>query len=127
MFSLKGDVFMTSNKETYVSKCYLKFSMENSAPSSTDKCSESKTKSDSDTSSSLCSSRNGIGMIENSETAGDDDLSNSVQTTTQAQYEPIRVLGRGAFGEAVLYRRVEVIAQFLQHNCQLYEMNKKEN
>ena len=109
MFSLKGDVFMTSNKETYVSKCYLKFSMENSAPSSTDKCSESKTKSD----TSLCSSRNGIGTIENSETVGDDDLSNSVQTTTQAQYEPIRVLGRGAFGEAVLYRRVEVIAQFL--------------
>ena len=107
MFSLKGDVFMTSNKETYVSKCYLKFSMENSAPSSTDKCSDKC-----DTSSSLCSSRNGT-IIENSETAGDDDLSNSVQTTTQAQYEPIRVLGRGAFGEAVLYRRVEVIAQFL--------------
>lgn len=33
---------------------------------------------------------------------------NSPDSYTEVTYVPIRVLGKGAFGEAVLYRKVEV-------------------
>ena len=47
--------------------------------------------------------------------ASDGDVGESVpllsldsDTSQEASYTPIRVLGRGAFGEAILYRRIEV-------------------
>ena len=37
------------------------------------------------------------------------ELSSSSPTVQEIQYVPVRVLGRGAFGKAVLYRRLNVI------------------
>ena len=34
------------------------------------------------------------------------------ESPTEVTYVPIRVLGKGAFGEATLYRRVEVLQLF---------------
>jgi len=33
------------------------------------------------------------------------------ESPTEVTYIPIRVLGKGAFGEATLYRRVEVVVK----------------
>ena len=37
--------------------------------------------------------------------------SSDTDGSQEANYTPIRVLGRGAFGEAILYRRIEVRIQ----------------
>ena len=44
---------------------------------------------------------------------------NATPTTESVNYEQIRVLGRGAFGEAVLYRKIEVLSLsiFCLHYC----------
>lgn len=55
-------------------------------------------------------------MYEISATSGslplDDFSRKDCRSTGETSYTPIRVLGRGAFGQAVLYRKIEVSLQF---------------
>ena len=53
----------------------------------------------------LCKSDTNV-KNKNDKMANDDPL--DFDRSQEANYTPIRVLGRGAFGEAILYRRIEV-------------------
>ena len=58
----------------------------------------------------LCKSDTNV-KNKNDKMANDDPLDDDplyFDRSQEANYTPIRVLGRGAFGEAILYRRIEV-------------------
>lgn len=65
----------------------------------------------------------------NSELGGDSVASGRSASSTftgeeeKLHYIPIRILGRGAFGEATLYRRTEVEASLRQSRLLFYPLN----